>query len=729
MMRSILTFLCLFLFASDSAAQSLLPQPTSVQRSEGSFTLSKKMRISADPGFHREAQFLSDQWWEDLGIRIPLSAVFHNDGAILLRQNATLPEEGYRLTVSPSGIVIEAADAQGAFYGCITLLQWQSDGNTPTLHIPGVNITDAPVYHHRGLLLDCARHFMPVSKVKQYIRLLAGHKMNILHWHLTDDQGWRMEVDAFPELTRVGAWRTEKDGSKYGGYYSKEEIRQIVAYANYWHVNILPEIEMPGHAVAAIASYPWLSCTQDTIAVQNDWGVFKDVYCAGSERTFDFIETILLETMELFPYSKIHVGGDEAPVYRWEHCEKCAARMKQEHLPDAHALQTWFINRVALFLETHGRILVGWDEIQNDQLTPSAVVQSWRGMDGAAQAARAGRYAIFSPTSHCYLDYPLTSIDCKTIAAFDPVSYLDTTEHARYLLGGEVNMWSEHVTPETVDAMVFPRLTTFSEVLWKGRVEHYDEHLERMQQHLRRLNVQHGWPQVPVTLSFEQPGDTGIRVTASPSLPGVQLLQHHSNSIQPLTASIQLSGKDTLVVEAVHPPSGLSYTMVQHVWHHPGCTAAMQLGYTPSRYYTGGGDQALHDGLLGSDRFRDGRWQAVQGRDMEVTYVFSAPRDIAAVRTGWYHYQQAWIFRPDSVIYEITTDGIQWKKWATQHATTDEMDSYAGALEWITPIAAKGIMGVRLRAVNAGKCPPTHDAAGEPSWLFCDEIVIISTAP
>jgi hexosaminidase len=725
MMRCLLTTLCLAISLLDSAAQSLLPQPTTVARDVGTFILSKKMRISADTTFHTEAQFLSDQWWEGLGMRIPLSPRFQNDDPILIRRAKSQPREGYRLTIEASRIVIEAADAQGAFYACITLLQWQNGGDTLSLHIPAVDITDAPVYHHRGLLLDCARHFMPVEKVKQYIRLLAGHKMNILHWHLTDDQGWRMEVDAFPELTRTGAWRTEKDGSSYGGYYTKEEIRQIVAYARYWHVNILPEIEMPGHAVAAIASYPWLSCTGDTIPVQNDWGVFKDVYCAGSERTFDFIETVLLEAMELFPYSMIHVGGDEAPVYRWEQCGKCAERMKQEQLTDAHALQTWFINRVARFLETHGRTLVGWDEIHNDQLTASAVVQSWRGMKGAADAARAGRYALFSPTSHCYLDYPLSSIDCKTIASFDPVSYLHSPVDARYLLGGEVNMWSEHVTPETVDAMVFPRLSTFSEVVWKGKVDDYEDHWMRLQNQLHRINIRHGWPHIPVALSFEKPTEEGIRITVSPSLTDTHIFLHRSGKKEIVSAPLLVSGRDTVVVEAVHLKSELNYTTNQLVWYHPGCTARLELGYSPSPYYTGGGDLALQDGLLGSDHFRDGRWQAIQGKDMIATITFAAPIDIETIRTGWYHYQQAWIFRPDSVVYETTTDGQHWIFCAAQSAEIHEMYPTSGAQEWITPLLAKGVLGVRMRAVNAGKCPPQHDAAGEASWLFCDEVVII----
>ena len=344
--------------------------------------------------------------------------------------------EGYSLRIDDDGVSIEASEEAGAFHA-LTTLRWMlppDSDNEGSWALPHVSISDAPRFEHRGLLLDCCRHFMDPDFVKRAIDLLALHKMNVLHWHLTEDQGWRIEVDAYPELTSTGAWRTEADGSRHGGFYTKDQIREIVAYAADRNITVIPEIELPGHSRAAIAAYPWLSCTGDSLEVPHDWGVFKDIYCAGEDTTFRFLEAVLLEVLELFPSEYIHIGGDEAPKVRWESCPKCQRRIQAEGLHDAHELQSWFITQIGSFLADHGRKLIGWDEILEGGLPDGATVQSWRGMQGGRDAVAMGRDAIMSPTSHCYFDYPVESIDLERVYGFEPEP--EGLEGSGRILGG-----------------------------------------------------------------------------------------------------------------------------------------------------------------------------------------------------------------------------------------------------------------------------------------------------
>jgi hexosaminidase len=423
--------------------------------------------------------------------------------------DTSLGEEGYELTVAPTSVVLRAPQAQGLFYGVQTFRQLlPPEAERParnrtkvakTWRIPCTRIIDQPRYPWRGMLLDCCRHFMAKDFVKRYIDLLAYHKMNVLHWHLTEDQGWRIEIKRYPRLTAIGAWRGEGD-ERHGGFYTQEDIRDIVAYARSRHVTIVPEIEMPGHSVAALAAYPELSCTGGPFKVSTRWGVHEDVYCAGNERTFEFLEGVLSEVIDLFPSEFIHVGGDECPKQRWKACAKCQARMKAEGLRDEGELQSYFIRRIDKFLTGKGRRLVGWDEILEGGLAPNATVQSWRGMSGAVAAAKAGHDVISSPTSHCYLDYAQSRepgeptwmgfIDLKTAYSFEPTPPQLDPEQARHVLGAEGNMWTEHAPQERVDHQVFPRLCALAEVTWSpAQRRDWKGFQERMKTHYRRLDA------------------------------------------------------------------------------------------------------------------------------------------------------------------------------------------------------------------------------------------------
>jgi hexosaminidase len=358
------------------------------------------------------------------------------------------------------------------------------------------------------MLLDCGRHFMTKDFVKRYIDLLAYHKLNVLHWHLTEDQGWRIEIKKYPRLTAEGAWRPatradeqpRDDRGCYGGFYSQDDIREVVAYAASRYVTIVPEIELPGHCLAALAAYPELSCTGGPLAVATQWGIYDDVYCAGNDRVFEFLDDVLTEVVALFPAPYIHVGGDEVPKTRWQACPKCQARMKAEHLADERELQSYFIRRVEQMLTKRGRRLIGWDEILEGGLPPRATVQSWRGMDGALAAARAGHDVISSPTSHCYIDYPqgpdptmptwMKQITLETIYSFEPTATELTAEQARHVLGAEANLWTEYAPQPHVDHQAFPRLCALAELTWSpAEKRDFGDFSRRMGVHYQRLDA------------------------------------------------------------------------------------------------------------------------------------------------------------------------------------------------------------------------------------------------
>jgi hexosaminidase len=442
------------------------------------------------------------------------------DATLLLmnvnEQRSDLGEEGYQLTVVPEGLQLEGATPTGVFYGVVTLLQLiQTDSETDERYLPTCKIVDQPRFRYRGMHLDVCRHFQPAEFVKKYLDLLAMHKMNRFHWHLTEDQGWRIEIKKYPKLQEISAWRDETligharhdkphkfDGIPHGGYYTQEEIREIVEYAAARHITIIPEIEMPGHSLAALAAYPHLACTEGPFEVAKTWGVFKDVYCAGNEATFEFLEDVLTETMALFPSEYIHVGGDECPKDRWKECEKSQARIKAEGLADEHELQSYFIQRIEKFLNDNGRKLIGWDEILEGGLAPNATVMSWRGEKGGIEAAKAGHDVVMTPGKPCYFDHyqsedtenePLAIGGLNTLAsvyAYEPVPAELSADEAKHVLGAQGNVWTEYMkTGDHIEYMVLPRLCALSEVVWSEKISDrdYEGFLTRLEPHLEAL--------------------------------------------------------------------------------------------------------------------------------------------------------------------------------------------------------------------------------------------------
>jgi hexosaminidase len=433
----------------------------------------------------------------------------------IFKPDTLLPEGYYRIKTADDGVSISATSGAGLFYGAQTLMQLVADdGQT----IPAVEITDYPRFAYRGLHLDVGRHMFPPAFIKKYIDLMAHHKFNRFHWHLTEDQGWRIEIKKYPKLQEVAAYRKETvigkastrnregkqyDGQRYGGYYTQDEIKDIVQYAADRYVTIIPEIELPGHALAALSAYPSLGCTGGPYEAATTWGVFKDVYCAGKEETFTFLQDVMDEVMVLFPSQYIHIGGDECPKEQWKVCPRCQKRMKAEGLKDEHALQSYFIQRMEKYLNNKGRQIIGWDEILEGGLAPNATVMSWRGEEGGIAAAQQDHDVIMTPGNWCYFDHYQDTSKSEPLAignytpvsevySYEPLPPQLSTAQAKHVLGAQANVWTEYMkSSDYVEYMVYPRACAMAEVVWSPKESrNYSDFLTRMRTHLKRLD---GW--------------------------------------------------------------------------------------------------------------------------------------------------------------------------------------------------------------------------------------------
>ncbi len=499
----------------------VIPKPVSLQAQEGAFEIRPDTRICVQA----RTRALGDQLaqWLRPATGFPLALQEGGaaaDGLVLSIDPglARLGQEGYRLVVSPAQARIESATEAGVFYGMQTLRQLlpaevfgRTRAQSVAWRIPCVQIEDQPRFGWRGMHLDVARHFMPKEFVLKYIDLLALHKMNRFHWHLSDDQGWRIQIRKYPKLTEVGAWRAETlvgrpsrnakyDGQPHGGFYTQDEIREVVAYAKARHVTVVPEIDMPGHMQAAIAAYPELGTGDKPVQVLTYWGSGEQVLNV-EESTVAFVQAVLTEVLELFDSSYIHVGGDEVDKGHWKNSPRAQARLKELGLKDEEELQSWFIRRMDTFLAAHGRRLLGWDEILEGGLAPGATVMSWRGEDGGIAAARAGHDVVMAPNSYMYLDYyqadpnrePLAIggfVPLSKVYSYNPTPAVLTAEQARHILGVQGQIWTEYIhTPGHAEYMAYPRACALAEVAWTpAQAKDYQDFLARLRVHLKRLD-------------------------------------------------------------------------------------------------------------------------------------------------------------------------------------------------------------------------------------------------
>jgi hexosaminidase len=498
-----------------SAQVSIVPAPVEVSMpsAAGSFSMTSKTPIIVEgSGMKNSVDFLNLYLKQVNGFTLKESKATSGQGIHLnfARMDKSIPG-AYTLQVKKDGIYISGDNENGVFYGIQTLIQLLPVERSTTFKIPYTSITDYPRFAYRGLMLDVGRHFFPVDFVKKYIDYIALHKMNYFHWHLTEDQGWRFPVPKYPRLTTVGAYRNGtiighfpgkgNDSLRYGGAYTRDEIKEVVAYAAKRYITVVPEIEMPGHSSAALTAYPYLGCTGGPYQVQQTWGVFKDVYCAGNDSVFAFLQDVIDEVVKLFPSKYIHIGGDECPKTSWKVCPKCQKRIRDNNLKDENGLQSYFIQRMEKYINSKGKTIIGWDEILEGGLAPNAVVMSWRGIKGGIEAARQNHDVIMTPGSHVYLDHSQTKkedsvtiggfLPIQTVYSYEPVPTELSAEEAKHVLGAQGNVWTEYMgSPRKVEYMLFPRIGALSEVLWSpASKKNWVEFQPRLAQQVKRYDL------------------------------------------------------------------------------------------------------------------------------------------------------------------------------------------------------------------------------------------------
>ncbi len=546
------TLLCLVLLqgvrasGKEDPGMGIIPAPVSVDRKPGHFVLSAGTRLVAqgDEAAH-VAAMLNAVLAQDYGFRLQDDGG-QGPGILLSVREGVAPKEGYRLTVSAKQILIEGADGPGLYHGLQSLLQLLPPKGEGSYEVPCAVIRDYPRFAYRGMHLDCGRHFFPVSFIKEYIDMMSRYKFNTFHWHLTEDQGWRIEIKKYPRLTEIGSRRAQTvighnsgqyDGQPYGGYYTQDQIRDIVRYAQERYITIIPEIEMPGHSLAALTAYPMLGCTNGPYAVGTKWGVYREVYCAGKESTFQFLESVLTEVMDLFPSHYIHIGGDECPKDSWKSCPYCQKRIKDEGLKDEHGLQSYFISRMEKFLNAHGRDIIGWDEILEGGLAPHATVMSWRGENGGIAAAKEHHDVIMTPGNWCYFDHsqggktePLNIggfLPIAKVYGYDPVPESLSPAEKPYIRGVQANLWTEYIpSVKQAEYMAMPRMLAMAEVAWtpleNKNLSAFLQRLPRQLQWLDRQGIHYRIPE-PAGFGNDTTTRSSVTVKLEPYVPGTKI--------------------------------------------------------------------------------------------------------------------------------------------------------------------------------------------------------------
>lgn len=756
---------------------NIIPQPVLIQYQQGKFVLSGSTSIQYNVQQNDlmiAAEYLNTQVKNIISISLPVNATRPTTIQLSIEKIAAIGDEGYKMEILPSKISIKANSKAGIAYGIQSLLQLFPVSNAnEKLEIPCMKITDYPRFKYRGMHLDVGRHFYPVSFIKKYIDFLATYKFNYFHWHLTEDQGWRIEIKKYPELTTKAAYRngtivggypgTSNTNLRYGGFYTQDEVKEVVAYAAQRNITVVPEIELPGHSSAAIAAYPWLSCFPDKPTLMPDnasakskllqsqgeikllqetWGVFDDIFCAGKDSTFVFLQNVMDEVLRLFPSKYIHVGGDEAPKKHWEKCLRCQARMKSEGLKDEHELQSYFIQRMEKYLNAKGRTIIGWDEILEGGLAPNAIVMSWRGEAGGIEAAKQNHDVIMTPGNPVYLDHyqgdpasePIGIGGFNTLQKvydYDPVPKELNEQQAKHILGAQANLWTEYIpTTQHVEYMVLPRMLALSEVVWSPKEnKNWNSFNERLQAHFNAFE-QKGWNyskgnfkagikpesqngQLFVTLSTEAYKGKVVYTTDN-STPTLQSKYYTEpiaiNSSTTLKASVLVDGK---IMSAV--PSQQNFVMHKAIGRNVTYTNRV------SQYYIADGPNSLTDGVRGSSAVGK-YWHGFSSKDMIATIDLGEMKNIQQITVGCLQNYSDWIFLPSSVKFEVSVNGTDFEEIQTVNNPVS-INERTAQYDFKATFSTKAVRYIRVKAKN-NLCPPGHSGEGKPGWIFADEIMV-----
>jgi hexosaminidase len=631
--------------------------------------------------------------------------------------------EAYNLDITPKGIEIEASNPKGLYWGLQTLRQMRT-----TEGFPCAEIEDAPTFAWRSVLLDVGRHFETPAFVKHFLDVMSIYKFNVLHWHLTEDQGWRIEIKSHPELTRIGAWRTEADGSRYGGFYTQDEIKDIVAYAAARNIMIIPEIEMPGHCSSAVASDPILGCTKAQIKVPTTWGVFEDVYCAGRESTFKFLDDVLSEVVKLFPSPYIHIGGDEVPIAHWKACPDCQARIQSEHLKDVYGLESYFIQRIQKMLKAKGKEIIGWDEIMKGGLAKGAVVEIWNGQSLAETALDQGSQVLLAPASNCYLDRQPNDLTMEQVYSYDPTSEITKPGG---ILGIEAPLWSEHITSDNCMAMFLPRGLAISEIAWSNPHKDYQSFEDRVRRHeafMKANGIDYG-PEGKAIFTYSVSSDPSKGVCDLNGKLGMEdmELKYTTDGSAPTADSASSTGNiewpvgKTLEVAPFRNGKPVQPAAVFATERHLALGKQVTFLTQPSKRYAGTGPQGLVDGLFGSGDFHDGIWQGWDGNNLVASVDLGEPTNINEIGLHCLQQTGSWILMPKVVRYEVSDDGTNWRPYGQVPSMVKDTD-LAPTLSWFTAKGAVTARYVKVTAMNYGVLPEWHLGAGDKAFIFADEL-------
>lgn len=737
----------------------LIPRPSGMYPNPSSFEISPKTNIlidSEDESLLKLAEKLKSFLDTTLKIDIPVQNIAEAKGlknVILLsysKDMTRVSEGGYHLEVDKDKLIIQGKDFDGVFNGVMTLNQmillkgFKEDANQA--EILNVNIWDQPQFVYRGMHLDVGRHYFPVTFIKKYLDIMALYKFNNFHWHLTEDQGWRIEIKAYTELTEIGAWRTDEEGNKYGGFYTQEQIKEIVEYARNLNITVIPEIEMPGHSRAALAAYPELSCTGKQQDVPSRWGVFEDVFCAGNEETFKFYETVLSEVFELFPAEYVHVGADECPKTQWEKCKKCQAKIKKEGLANEHELQSYFIRRMEKYLNAHGKKLIGWDEILEGGLAPDATVMSWRGMQGGIDAAKQEHEVIMTPTDYCYFDYYQADsefepkaiggyLPLSKVYAFKPIPKELNEEQQEYILGGQGNVWTEYMKDsDYVEYMMLPRMLALSEALWsRERNKDFDDFNERLQTHKKLMDqLGYNYSNGSYKINVKTKNDTAKKENLVSFLS-----EQYEPEIRYTTDSETLLDSGQVYSKPFSPDSSCTIkagifedgklvrkaTEFKYV-KHLGLMAEHKLLKKPSPRYGSETNASLFDGIKGTENHSDGRWCGFQGKDVIAELDFQEPVEISEVSFSYINKQKSWILPPKSVSVYGRAEGESYKLLKEADLKFLNKITDPALLDFKNELDPTTIISIKIIIESYKKLPANHDFAGQDCWLFIDELVI-----
>ncbi|MDB5250368.1 MAG: family 20 glycosylhydrolase [Segetibacter sp.] len=757
------------LFAQNS---NIIPEPVSYQAKEGNFLLNKKTKIVLnDAGELNSANFFNDYLQKFYGFKLHIannkSEAPASNFILLTTNRFAQPAENeakYKLNVSPQSINIQGDSYQGTFYGIQTLLRLLPVQQQNQFTIPAVAIEDYPRFKYRGMHLDVGRHFFPVEFIKKYIDYIALYKMNTFHWHLTEDQGWRIEIKKYPKLTSVGAFRngtikgrhpgTGNDSTNYGGFYTQDQVKEVVKYAADRFITVIPEIELPGHSSAAIAAYPELSCfpkeptkvharvvwngTKEGKQVQQSWGVYEDVFCP-TEYTFNFLQDVLDEVVALFPSEYIHIGGDESPKEFWKRSEFAQQLIKEKGLKDEHGLQSYFIQRIEKYLNSKGRKIIGWDEILEGGLAPNATVMSWRGEQGGIDAAKQNHNVIMTPASHVYFDHSQTkNEDSVTIGSYLPVEQVYSYEpipkeldsiQAKFVLGAQANVWTEYMrSPSKVEYMLFPRISALSEVLWSPKAKKdYNNFQKKLLNEFKRYdlwkaNYSKAYLDLQSTVEPTKNSTGVLWKLASKSTGDIFITNKLTNTGIKYTEPVIVNGSGEYEASVVENKNIVS-TIKQQFTFNKATGKKITLTSPPSPTYPGkGGAYGLVNGLKAEKGFPSEEWLGWSKNDMHAVIDLGKPENVSKVSIDVWQQERSMIYLPKAVEVSTSTDGSTWSNSVIQNNTNKAWPGNRKiALNYDQPVEARYI---KIVAANNGIVPEGKPGAGRDSWLFIDEIEV-----